>query len=474
MGRSVEDAQESTRASLLAPRRRSRFKTTTDPSSWSDLCNNLGVYSSKVCHMALTVTNALSISASPVPTGDTLSSPPTGTMRQNFTSMINQLLGVQSGAHGTSILSQAMSQTAEPAHVLGTVALSPVNSGAAELPLPGEAGGNVLPISVPTSPLTLSEVHTESIGVASADVLSDAAAMLPVMADGLPAEQSSNPSLPLTVGLGRMWNRLDENANVESASRLPETTRLNGGDSLPGTTLSIPMIQLMADGSGGDASINPISAMVSMKAAITGPSTPIMESTVATLDALVSQQQVRSLTPAAELLTPQPGNSLNAAALSPSGSSTAPTALIDTLPVPPRHAQFDSELGHRLVWMTKNNVSFAEIRMNPPQLGPIEIRVSVSHDQASVWMNAHHGVTRDALEQAIPRLREMLQDAGLTLSDTNISSNSNSSQQQGKGYSPFGQHLIEGDDDTQTLTENEDTQGPASGLRSVAVIDYFA
>lgn len=424
--------------------------------------------------MALTVTNALSISASPVPAGDTLSSPATGTTRQNFASMINQLLGGQSGANAASMLPQAMSQTSEPAHLLGTAALLPVDSGAAELPLPGEAGGNVLPISVPVSPLPLSDVHSDSMGIPSADVLGNAAAMLPVMADGLPAEQSSNPSLPLAAGLGRMWNRLVENANVESASRLPETSRLNGGGSLPGTTLPVSMVQLMGESSGGDASINPISAMVSLNAALAGSSTPVMESTVTALDALLSQQQTRSLTPVPELLTPQPGNSLNAAALSPSGSSTAPTALIDTLPVPPRHAQFDSELGHRLVWMTKNNVSFAEIRMNPPQLGPIEIRVSVSHDQASVWMNAHHGVTRDALEQAIPRLREMLQDAGLTLSDTNISSNSNSSQQQGKGYSPFGQHLIEGDDDTQTLTENEDIQGPAFGLRNMGVIDYFA
>ena len=422
--------------------------------------------------MTLTVTNALSISATPTSAGEALSSPAAGVIRQNFASMINQLLTTQKGENALNTLSQPLPFALDASNSSATVALLPGEAGAAQLPLPGEAGGNELPYFVPVSSLPASEIQTNSTGIPSADVSTDALAMLPIALDGQPAAQSLNPRLPLTEGLTRMPNRVDGNGNIESMLRMPESSLLNGGGNPSGTTS--PMVQLLGDRSSGDASINPLSAIVSTSLAAVGSSSPVAESTVATLDALLLQQQARSLTPAPDLLVPQPGNSLNAPLLSPSGNAIAPTALIDTLPVPPRHAQFDSELGHRLVWMTKNNVSFAEIRMNPPQLGPIEIRISVTQDQASVWMNAHHSVTRDALEQAIPRLREMLQDAGLTLSDTNISSNSNSSQQQGKGFSPFAQQVIDGDEDTQGLPESEVIDDTESRLAGSAVIDYFA
>ncbi|MGD1983756.1 MAG: flagellar hook-length control protein FliK [Chromatiaceae bacterium] len=72
-------------------------------------------------------------------------------------------------------------------------------------------------------------------------------------------------------------------------------------------------------------------------------------------------------------------------------------------------------LAERVVWMAQGDHQFARLTLNPPQLGPLEVRVSVSQDQASVTFVAAHAAVREALEAAMPRLREMLDQQSLAL-----------------------------------------------------------
>jgi flagellar hook-length control protein FliK len=66
-----------------------------------------------------------------------------------------------------------------------------------------------------------------------------------------------------------------------------------------------------------------------------------------------------------------------------------------------------------------------------PNLGPIEIRVTLQNDQASVSFNAQHPFTREALEAAVPRLREMLGESNLDLVSVDV-------KDQGSGESKAG------------------------------------
>ena len=79
------------------------------------------------------------------------------------------------------------------------------------------------------------------------------------------------------------------------------------------------------------------------------------------------------------------------------------------------------ELGERLTWMAHRGVDSAALRLSPEHLGPLEIRISVQDGQASVWFGAANADTRAALEQSLPRLREMLAAQGLVLADANVS-----------------------------------------------------
>jgi flagellar hook-length control protein FliK len=75
-------------------------------------------------------------------------------------------------------------------------------------------------------------------------------------------------------------------------------------------------------------------------------------------------------------------------------------------------------------WMVDNNLNGAKLQVNPPQLGPIEVRIAVQGDHAQVWLISHSAVTRDALESSSPNLREMLGAQGFAQVSVDISQRS--------------------------------------------------
>ena len=95
---------------------------------------------------------------------------------------------------------------------------------------------------------------------------------------------------------------------------------------------------------------------------------------------------------------------------------------------PIQQPQWGAELGNRLMWMVQQNVQTAEIKLNPPHLGPMEVRVSLANESVSVTFTSHHAMVRDALDAAMPRLRDMLMDNGLQLADANVSNKAFSEQ----------------------------------------------
>jgi flagellar hook-length control protein FliK len=62
--------------------------------------------------------------------------------------------------------------------------------------------------------------------------------------------------------------------------------------------------------------------------------------------------------------------------------------------------------------------------------------VSLRHDQTSVTFFSHEAAVRDAIESALPRLREMLNDQGINLNQVQMSDQSLSRQQAGAGDQP--------------------------------------
>ena len=101
----------------------------------------------------------------------------------------------------------------------------------------------------------------------------------------------------------------------------------------------------------------------------------------------------------------------------PAAATDAP---VHTLAAPLGSAQWLEELGAHLTWMAHQGNQSASLQISPQDLGPIEVRIAVHQGQASVWFGAAHAETRQALEQGLPKLRELFASSGLALGDTGV------------------------------------------------------
>ncbi|NPA71872.1 MAG: hypothetical protein GXO35_03465 [Gammaproteobacteria bacterium] len=100
---------------------------------------------------------------------------------------------------------------------------------------------------------------------------------------------------------------------------------------------------------------------------------------------------------------------------------TLPTGL-QAITQPIKHPQWGQALGQRVVFMANSNLQQAQITLNPEKLGHIQVVLQLDKDnQMNVSLTAQNGTTREAMESALPKLREMLEQAGVTLGSMDVS-----------------------------------------------------
>jgi len=85
-------------------------------------------------------------------------------------------------------------------------------------------------------------------------------------------------------------------------------------------------------------------------------------------------------------------------------------------------ARWKDELGARITLMATQGQQSGSLRLSPEHLGPLEIEITVNDDKTTnVQFGAQHADTRAALQDALPRLRELFATAGLMLGDAGVS-----------------------------------------------------
>jgi len=100
--------------------------------------------------------------------------------------------------------------------------------------------------------------------------------------------------------------------------------------------------------------------------------------------------------------------------------STADASAQPAVNSPVGSPQWREEVGARVSLMIEQGNHSASLKLSPEHLGPMEVRISVQNDQASVWFGAAHADTRAAIEHALPRLRELFASQGLSLADAGV------------------------------------------------------
>ncbi|WP_413110705.1 flagellar hook-length control protein FliK [Thaumasiovibrio sp. DFM-14] len=150
------------------------------------------------------------------------------------------------------------------------------------------------------------------------------------------------------------------------------------------------------------------------------------------------------------------------------------------LPLNLQQTEAQQAVADKVQIMLSNNLKHVDIRLDPPELGRVQIKLQLNQDQANVQFTVSTSQAREAIEQSLPRLREMLQQQGLQLTQGDVQQESRSQQQgqfagrsserEGAPSSPSGAQGVSDHDehgvanDAVELWVNEQSHG----------VDYYA
>ncbi|WP_371192698.1 flagellar hook-length control protein FliK [Glaciecola sp. SC05] len=96
-------------------------------------------------------------------------------------------------------------------------------------------------------------------------------------------------------------------------------------------------------------------------------------------------------------------------------------------------------LAEKVRWMINGRNPAAEIRFDPPELGAMQIKINMSADTAAVSFTVQSATAKEALDQALPKLREMLQEQGIELGQSSVQQEAKGQSQQNNEQTSGGQ-----------------------------------
>ncbi|MBZ5682409.1 MAG: flagellar hook-length control protein FliK [Acidobacteriia bacterium] len=115
----------------------------------------------------------------------------------------------------------------------------------------------------------------------------------------------------------------------------------------------------------------------------------------------------------------------SAALLLSSGEAARPASPSLALHTPVGVTGWTTELAGRMTCLVGEKVQSAQLHLNPAHLGPVEVRIHINADQqTSIAFAVTQTDTRNALQDALPRLRELLADSGINVSNCSVSAES--------------------------------------------------
>lgn len=269
-----------------------------------------------------------------------------------------------------------------------------------------------------------SAARVDTVQIPEAALLGGAAAAL----------TSADPQLPPST-VSASASALDLTGAAASAS-IPASAfaELLGSarrDALAGkssnTLTALPTVQT-AGGPNADASRSaPIAVTTpgpSLYALLTGSAAKGSDDTTF-MTALASASERDGATPQNTNTTPQGAPALlNDSNFVLTPPTPVARAVESHLPLPLRDPNWAGAFADHVTYLVKGDMNQAELHLNPPELGRIDVRIALTQDQASLVFSSPQAGVRDVIESSLPRLREMLNDSGIALVNVDISDRS--------------------------------------------------
>ena len=139
-------------------------------------------------------------------------------------------------------------------------------------------------------------------------------------------------------------------------------------------------------------------------------------------------------------------------------------------------AGWDQAVGNKITWMATGGIQSASLTLNPPDLGPMQVVLNVHNQQADATFITAQPEVKQALEAAMPKLREMMDQAGIQLGQATVNTGMPNqqqgadSQQQARGSSTSGRAGQDDEGDLALAGVAGTTQSTSSGL---GLVDTF-
>lgn len=190
----------------------------------------------------------------------------------------------------------------------------------------------------------------------------------------------------------------------------------------------------------------------------------------ATKNSVITNNQQESLSVESDTLSTVQNNTVNNPLVNQKQDSSLPVVQEQSLeiPVPVDSAQWADQFSEHIVWLGNQGIKSALIKIHPEELGPLEINVKVVNDSASVSITSHNPQARDIVDQAMPRLREMMIEQGLNLAEVHVGVDSDPRQYQQSEHRSGDEFAIE------ASSESIQTTTPLIRKQASGLIDYFA
>ena len=94
----------------------------------------------------------------------------------------------------------------------------------------------------------------------------------------------------------------------------------------------------------------------------------------------------------------------------------------------PGKAGWDQAISQRVIYMAGVGEQSATLTLNPPDLGPLQVVVSINNGQADASFTSDNAEVRQALQDGMDNLREKMRESGVELGQTNVQSGEQSRQ----------------------------------------------
>ena len=133
---------------------------------------------------------------------------------------------------------------------------------------------------------------------------------------------------------------------------------------------------------------------------------------------------------------------------------------------------WSQQVTDKVMWMSSQNLQSAEIKLDPAELGRLDVKVSVNQEQTQITFTSAHAGVRDSLESQMFRLREMFAQQGMLNVDVNVADQSHAQQDSGERTTGQGRGSVDGDAGDESVQHVTAIREQHDGR--LGMVDYYA